>query len=268
MTATQDLENVTRDSGDSYDENRQAESQTQHAKPSELHQLDGEAAATEANGSSQEQHYVPAATYYRDPHAIIGETDKRELFRIASDLTTRRKSTTDTSTNVGSTLAETDEQDPSLNPEDPKFDLAKWLRHFFQQAYEDGFTIKKTGVSFRELYISGSGSAVQVQQTVGSYLAMPFSPGEFFSLGHRKHKEILHGFDGCLQSGELLVVLGRPGSGCSTLLKAICGELHGLLTGPSTKIHYNGIPQKLMLKEFKGEAIYNQEVCSTLKISN
>jgi ABC-type multidrug transport system ATPase subunit len=63
-----------------------------------------------------------------------------------------------------------------------------------------------------------------------------------------------------LKSGELLAVLGRPGSGCSTFLKSICGELHGLKLGSKTNIHYNGAPQSQMSKEFKGEVIYNQEV--------
>lgn len=55
------------------------------------------------------------------------------------------------------------------------------------------------------------------------------------------------------------MVLGRPGSGCSTLLKALTGELNSLDTDDSI-IHYNGISQKQMIKEFKGETVYNQEV--------
>lgn len=85
-------------------------------------------------------------------------------------------------------------------------------------------------------------------------------------------------FNGLLKKGELLLVLGRPGSGCSTLLKSICGELHGLDLDKESTIHYNGkvlsalsiiyradqnllgIPQSRMVKEFKGEVVYNQEV--------
>jgi ABC-type multidrug transport system ATPase subunit len=40
----------------------------------------------------------------------------------------------------------------------------------------------------------------------------------------------------------------------------MCGELHGLEMDKDSTVHYNGIPQKQMMKEFKGEAIYNQEV--------
>jgi len=75
---------------------------------------------------------------------------------------------------------------------------------------------------------------------------------------HARHFANTHA-DNPRQSGELCVVLGRPGSGCSTLLKALTGELHDLETDDSV-IHYNGILQKKMIKEFKGETVYNQEV--------
>jgi energy-coupling factor transporter ATP-binding protein EcfA2 len=38
---------------------------------------------------------------------------------------------------------------------------------------------------------------------------------------HAEVLEILRDFDGLVKSGEMLVVLGRPGSGCSTFLKTI-----------------------------------------------
>jgi len=40
----------------------------------------------------------------------------------------------------------------------------------------------------------------------------------------------------------------------------VSGELHGLEQAEESTVHYNGITQKQMLKEFKGEVIYNQEV--------
>lgn len=41
-------------------------------------------------------------------------------------------------------------------------------------------------------------------------------------------------------SGEMLVVLGRPGSGCSTLLKTISGETDGFFVDPTSEINYQG----------------------------
>lgn len=39
---------------------------------------------------------------------------------------------------------------------------------------------------------------------------------------------------------EMLLVLGRPGSGCSTLLKTIAGETHGLNISKNSHINYQG----------------------------
>ncbi|CRK34094.1 hypothetical protein BN1723_019978, partial [Verticillium longisporum] len=100
----------------------------------------------------------------------------------------------------------------------------------------------------------------QLQQTVASVLQAPLKLGEHFSFGKKEPKPILRSFNGLLNTGELLIVLGRPGSGCSTLLKTITGQLHGLHMDEKSVVHYNGIPQKEMMKEFKGETTYNQEV--------
>ena len=86
---------------------------------------------------------------------------------------------------------------------------------------------------------------------------MPFRIGEI--VGHPPEKQILRNFNGHVNSGELLVVLGRPGSGCSTFLKTVCGDLQGLQVSKDSNINYSGIAQDVFMKEFKGEAIYNQE---------
>lgn len=117
-----------------------------------------------------------------------------------------------------------------------------------------------TGVVFQNLNISGSGSELQYQNCVPDLLLAPFRPQDYVSFGKTPVKHILRDFNGLLKSGELLIVLGRPGSGCSTFLKSICGELHGLKLRKSSEMQYNGVPMERMHKEFKGETLYNQEV--------
>ncbi|KAL9563946.1 hypothetical protein ACKAV7_011981 [Fusarium commune] len=85
------------------------------------------------------------------------------------------------------------------------------------------------------------GPAVEQQDTLWTLLTQPFNFRSWFR--PKETKIILRGLDGVVQKGELLLVLGRPGNGCSTFLKTI-----------------TGIPHQVMARHFKGELIYNQEV--------
>lgn len=193
---------------------------------------------------------------------VLDPSDRDEIVRIATVLSRRHSVATEPQGGLSRvhTLVTYDEDSPVLDPQSDQFDLDKWLRNFVKTLREQGITAKQTGVAWKDLNVSGTGEAVRVQETVGSSLLAPLRLGEWFSFGKTEHKQILRNFDGLVRSGELLICLGRPGSGCSTLLKSLCGELHGLSLDGDSTIHYDGIPQKLMKKEFKGEAIYNQEV--------
>jgi len=148
--------------------------------------------------------------------------------------------------------------DEVFDPNSPKFNLRKWIRMTLRLAEEGDIKMKRSGIVFQDLNVSGSGSALNIQGTVDGMLTSPLRIGELFR--KKQPKQILRNFDGIVKGGELLIVLGRPGSGCSTLLKSLTGQSHGLSIDNGSKIHYNGISRKQMMKEFKGEVIYNQEV--------
>ena len=194
----------------------------------------------------------------------IPAEERAQLKRLATFHRTRTDGTgvsaTDTNLERKDTLAGIDFDDPRLDPESPEFDIYIWSRVFIRALDEDGIKRTKAGYCFKNLSVSGSGSALSIQKNVGSVLMALFRPKEFFSFGSQPHKQILKSFNGVVKSGELLVVLGRPGSGCSTFLKTICGELSGLNLDEGSDIHYNGIPQKEIMERYKGEVIYNQEV--------
>ncbi|KAF7198131.1 ABC multidrug transporter atrI [Pseudocercospora fuligena] len=149
--------------------------------------------------------------------------------------------------------------DEVFDPKSPKFDLYKWVRMTLRLFDEEGIKFKRAGITFKNVNVSGTGAALNLQKNVGSMFMTPLRLGEVFNL-KKTPRHILHDFNGIMKSGELLIVLGRPGSGCSTFLKTITGQMHGLNLDEGSEIHYNGIPQKQMIKEFKGEVIYNQEV--------
>jgi len=150
--------------------------------------------------------------------------------------------------------------DPEVDPTSDSFQLPKFLKMFRHQFEEAGVTMKQVGIVYKNLNIFGKGEALQLQKTVGDAFLAPLRVNEMSRFRKKQRKHILRNFDGVVKSGELLIVLGRPGSGCSTLLKTMCGELQGLEMSNESVIHYNGIPQKQMKKEFKGEVVYNQEV--------
>jgi ATP-binding cassette subfamily G (WHITE) protein 2 (PDR) len=198
-----------------------------------------------------------------DHHVLPG--DRAILDHIASNIS-RTLSRQRSSRAMGDALERRDTVDdiaidnPALNPNSADFDLYKWLRVFMRQLDKEEIKIKRAGIVLKNLSISGTGSALNVQKTVGSMLMSPFRVDEYLNFGSKPVKRILRTVDGVLKSGEMLIVLGRPGAGCSTLLKSMTGEMHGLAQSEDSTVHYNGIPQKQMLKEFKGEVIYNQEV--------
>lgn len=56
----------------------------------------------------------------------------------------------------------------------------------------------------------------------------------------------------------MCLVLGCPGSGCTTFLKAIANE-RGDYARVSGDVRYAGIDASEMAKTYKGEVCYNQE---------
>ncbi|KAH7114874.1 ABC-2 type transporter [Dactylonectria macrodidyma] len=216
---------------------------------------------THSSSDSQEDTVEMETTQtmsHRNTSIMLDEDERMELRRIATAMSQRRR------VSVAHAIPESESSvglvDLALDPESKLFDMEKWLRGVVNDLQKEGIALKRAGVAYQNLVVSGTGDAMQVQQTVGSFLQAPLRLGEHFSFGKKEPKMILHKSDGILRSGELLIVLGRPGSGCSTLLKTMTGQLEGLDLGEGSRIHYNGIPQKEMIKEFKGETTYNQEV--------
>ncbi|KAK9350882.1 P-loop containing nucleoside triphosphate hydrolase protein [Lipomyces doorenjongii] len=152
-------------------------------------------------------------------------------------------------------------QDSSLDPSSENFNARKWMKTLlaFQSRDPERYPKRTAGISFKNLSVHGFGSPTDYQKDVGN---APLEIGALFrwATGMGKQKiDILRGFDGLIKSGEMLVVLGRPGSGCSTLLKTIAGEMNGIYMEDSSHVNYQGISAKKMQKQFRGEAIYTAE---------
>ncbi|KAL8641845.1 MAG: hypothetical protein Q9228_001392 [Teloschistes exilis] len=152
--------------------------------------------------------------------------------------------------------------EPELDPLSGHFKPERWVRTLIglQSRDPERYPQRVAGVSFKNLNVSGFGSPLDYQKTFGNY---PLELGSIFNTvtGRGKRKiQILRDFEGLVKSGEMLVVLGRPGSGCSTFLKTITGETSGFNIDHGSEINYQGIPMETMHNDFRGECMYQAEV--------
>lgn len=65
-------------------------------------------------------------------------------------------------------------------------------------------------------------------------------------------------FKGVLKPGEMCLVLGRPGSGCTTFLKVISNQRFGY-TNVNGKVLYGPFESDFFEKRYRGEAVYCEE---------
>lgn len=149
-----------------------------------------------------------------------------------------------------------------LDPQSPHFNSKKWAKAYLKTRTEaaDGSTPRTAGIAFKNLNAYGFGQATDFQNTLTNIVlkASSFARKMFGDKGQRI--DILRDIDGYVESGEMLCVLGPPGSGCSTLLRSIAGETHGFHFGNDTVLNYQGIRPEQMKKAYRGEAIYTAEV--------
>ncbi|OJZ85975.1 hypothetical protein ASPFODRAFT_135244 [Aspergillus luchuensis CBS 106.47] len=152
--------------------------------------------------------------------------------------------------------------DPELDPNSEQFNSEKWTKNLLRITSRDPdrYPRRTAGVSFRNMNVFGYGTAADYQANVANMWLKGFGWfREKLGYGKKVRIDILRNFEGYVHSGELLVVLGRPGSGCSTFLKSIAGETHGLWLDHGTDIQYQGISWDEMHSRFRGEVIYQAE---------
>ncbi|KAF9771008.1 ZEB2-regulated ABC transporter 1 [Fusarium sp. DS 682] len=149
-----------------------------------------------------------------------------------------------------------------LNPHGEKFNARAWAKSVAKFMGDNGSGFRQSGICFENMNVFGYGAETDYQKDVGNiWLSVPGMVREVFQPTAGKRRiDILRGFDGVVNAGEMLVVLGPPGSGCSTFLKSLSGETNGIYIDDKTYFNYNGITSEEMHKYHKGETIYTAEV--------
>ncbi|GAB0134009.1 ZEB2-regulated ABC transporter 1 [Epichloe bromicola] len=154
----------------------------------------------------------------------------------------------------------TAEEDSPLNPSSPNFSGRAWAKAVVELVSQDNKSFRSSGVCFQNLNVHGFGAPTDYQKDVANVWLSLAGVARQLVGGGKQRIDILRDFDGLVRKGEMLVVLGPPGSGCSTFLKTIAGEMNGIYTGDGSYFNYQGISAKEMHTIHRGEAIYTAEV--------
>ncbi|PHH86006.1 hypothetical protein CDD83_10881 [Cordyceps sp. RAO-2017] len=150
--------------------------------------------------------------------------------------------------------------DSHLNPSSPNFSGREWAKAVVELVSHDGGSFRSTGVCFDSLNVYGYGESTDYQKDVANIWLSAAALARRFAGSGRQRIDILRNFDGLVRTGEMLVVLGPPGSGCSTFLKTIAGEMNGIYVDDGSYFNYQGMTAREMHTDHRGEAIYTAEV--------
>ncbi|CAE6452528.1 unnamed protein product [Rhizoctonia solani] len=190
--------------------------------------------------SQKEHHPFPSPTQSRRPDLI----DEAERGNKSDPASTRPES-------IG-TLVE------SGGADNGKFDFAHHVRALLNQADDEDIKHRKLSVGFSDLTVQGLGAAAKYQPTIWSLWSPKAIKQGIHEARHPPVKNILSNFNGTVKSGEMLLVLGSPGSGCTTLLKVLANQRQGYhkITGD---VSYDGIDPEYLSAHYRGDVAYAPE---------
>ncbi|KAJ1979844.1 ATP-binding cassette transporter snq2 [Dimargaris xerosporica] len=159
------------------------------------------------------------------------------------------------------------DQGRSLEKGEPLYDIREGLAQHVNNI--DRQKLKELGLVFDNISVYGKGTAQQSIATVPTPLIhmaidIPILAWRILTCHSLKGtsntvtKTILHNVSGFVRTGEMLLVLGKPGAGCSTLLRVL-GNQRKSYTNITGDISYGGLTPEEMRKHYRGEVVYNQE---------
>ncbi|KAM0191029.1 hypothetical protein ACHAPI_009093 [Fusarium lateritium] len=142
------------------------------------------------------------------------------------------------------------------------FDLEAALRGGLDREKEAGIKSKHIGVYWDDLTVRGYGGMSNFVPTFPDAFIGFFdviSPViSMFGLGPKPPQvALLDKFRGVVKPGEMVLVLGKPGSGCTTFLKTIANQRYGY-TAVEGEVLYGPWSNK-DFDQYRGEAVYNAE---------
>lgn len=159
-------------------------------------------------------------------------------------------------------------EDSPLNPNSTKFSGREWAKAIVELVSQDGKSFRSSGVCFQNLNVHGFGAATDYQKDVANVWLSAAGAARQLTGSGKQRIDILRNFDGLVRKGEMLVVLGPPGSGCSTFLKTIAGEMNGIFVGDGSYFNYQGKQSKAKPSKTKQSRKANWPCTEMYKYTN
>lgn len=139
------------------------------------------------------------------------------------------------------------------------FDLELLLKYLRDRSAEQGIESANAGVAFKDVTCWGIDASAAYGPSVTEMSLSYVKFWNKFKKDTRAQRKIIQSFVGVLEPGEMVLCLGKPGAGCSSLLKTVAGEIENF-TKVEGSFSYDGLDQEEMMKKYKGYVVYNPEL--------
>ncbi|AOA62509.1 Plasma membrane ATP-binding cassette (ABC) transporter [Komagataella phaffii CBS 7435] len=151
--------------------------------------------------------------------------------------------------------------DPRLDPQSDQFSAKYWIKNLqkLHLGDTDYYKPASLGILYRNLRCEGENVEADYQTTVFNVIPKYLTKWTRKVASSTKKIDILSGIDGMICHGDLVVVLGRPGAGCTTLLKTIASQTYGFKVSDDSLITYDGLTPHDIRGTNRGDVIYNAE---------
>ncbi|KAL8835182.1 MAG: hypothetical protein Q9170_003428 [Blastenia crenularia] len=127
--------------------------------------------------------------------------------------------------------------------------------------HEENSENEPTSIAYQNLTVYGFDARASHQRT---FFTLPFTviarlARKILARSQNSRTCIVQGFEGTVSTGEMLLVLGKPGSGCTTLLRVLAGDTHGLEIDSTAILNYQGTSIGEIHKYSRGDHTYLAE---------
>ncbi|KAG5650930.1 hypothetical protein H0H81_010505 [Sphagnurus paluster] len=183
--------------------------------------------------------------------AALDPVGMQELHRSLSKNPVARQEMQDSFSSSNATLA-------GIAASDGPFDFEKTLQTIVRKRDEAHVQPRTLGVVFEDLEVVGLGASNTLQPTLGSLFSYENMVNGIHAARHPPIRNILSGFEGVVRPGQMLLVLGAPGSGCTTFLKTMA-NMRDEYYAVNGEVHYDSLSPSDIQKHFRGDVQYCPE---------